>query len=319
MARILVTARSVAANSEGRAVLEAAGHEMVAHVGDAVWPAAEMARVIGGMAALIVGLDEVGEAVIAAGLPTLKIVARNGAGYNNVDVAAADRAGVHVTVAPGANTVSVAELVFGLMLSLARHIPEQDGKVRQGSWKRVLGSELFGKTLGVLGTGNIGGEVIKRASAFGMSVIASDVVQRRDLVDRFGVVYADTAEVLEQADILTLHLPATEKTKGMLNAAALAGMKRGALIINTARGDLVDEHDLCEALRSGRLGGYGADTFAQEPPPADHPLLALGNVVATPHCGGYTAEAVARCSVMAAEEVVRVLAGEPPLHAVHGK
>jgi D-3-phosphoglycerate dehydrogenase len=319
MAKVLVTARSAAASREGRQVLESAGHEVVIHVADKVWPAAEMARAVRGVEAVIVGLDEVGEEVLAAGAPALKIVARNGAGFNNVDIAAAERWGIHVTIAPGANSVSVAELVFGLMLSLARRIPQQNATVRQGSWKRVLGSELSGKTLGVLGTGHIGGEVIKRAHAFDMSIVASDVAPRRDLCDLYGVVYADIAGVMRQADVLTLHLPAVAETRGLINAATLATMKPGVMIINTARGELVDEGDLCAALKSGQIGGYGADAFLHEPMPADSPLLQLDNVVATAHCGAYTAESVARCSVMAAEEVVRVLAGQPPRHAVTGR
>jgi D-3-phosphoglycerate dehydrogenase len=152
-----------------------------------------------------------------------------------------------------------------------------------------------------------------------MTIVASDVVPREDLCRQFDVTYAEMREVIRQADFLTLHLPATSETRDLINAASLATMKAGAVIINTARGELVNEQDLCQALQSGRLAGYGTDTFTHEPPPADSPLLKLANVVATAHCGAYTAEAVARCSVMAAEEVVRVLAGHSPVYPVTGR
>nr|WP_246423113.1 phosphoglycerate dehydrogenase [Roseospira visakhapatnamensis] len=308
----MITARSVAANAEGRATLEAAGHEVVTHVGDGPWPEDEMRKVVAGMDAAIVGLDAVSDAVLSAGAPTLKVVARNGVGYNRVDVVAAARLGVAITLAPGANTVSVCELVFGLMLSLARQIPAQDMEVRKGVWKRALGCELYGKTLGVIGTGNIGREVIRRARAFGMSILAFDVVQHPELTDRPGVVYADRRKVLTEADFVTLHVPVTPDTREMVNAETLATMKPSAIIINTARGELVNEADLHHALTTGQIAGYGADTFSTEPPDVANPLLARPNVIVTPHAGAYTAESVSRCSVMAAEEVVRVLSGRPP-------
>ncbi len=316
MAKVLITARSVAASAEGKAVLESAGHEVIPHVGNGVWPENEMVKVIRGMDAVIAGLDEITARVIEAGAPDLKIIARNGAGYNNVDVAAADKLGVTVTLAPGANTISVCELVFGLMLSLTRNIRVQDAEVRQGGWKRIMGCELYGKVLGVLGTGHIGSEVIKRAHAFGMEIVAFDVVERQELCRQYGVKYIAKEEVFKQADFLTLHLPVTPDTRDVINARTLATMKNGAFIINTARGELVQEQDLYEALKTGKIAGYGTDTFVQEPPSVDNPLLTLSNVVATPHTGAYTKESVTRCSVMAAQEVVRVLSGQKPLYAV---
>jgi len=316
MAKVLVTARSVAASSESRAILESAGHEFITHVGDSPWSEVDMLRVVPGVDAVIAGLDEITAKVMAAGSPSLKIVARNGAGYNNVDVEAANRLGITVTLAPGANTISVCELVFGLMLSLARQIPDQDAKVHQGSWKRILGSELYGKVLGVLGTGNVGSEVIKRAHTFGMTIVAFDIVHRTELCQQFDLRYLTRDDVFRQADFLTLHMPVTVDTRNIINAGTLRMMKKTVFIINTARGGLVDEINLHNALKSGEIAGYGTDTFSQEPPAADNPLLTLPNVIATPHCGAYTKEAVSRCSVTAAQEVVRVLCGKVPLYAV---
>ena len=316
MAKVLITARSVAANKEGKAILEAAGHEIMTHIGDRVWTEDEMVRIIPGIDAMIVGLDEISGKVIEAGAPTLKIIARNGVGYNKVDIEAAEKFAIPVTVTPGSNTISVCELVFGLMLSLARVIPVQDAQVRLGGWKRNLGCELHGKVLGVLGTGNIGSEVIKRAHAFGMKIIAFDVWQKQELCQDYNSRYLSLEEVLKEADFLTLHLPVMPDTKNLINERTLGMMKKTAFIINTARGELIDEQDLYAALKAGKIAGYGADTLTQEPPGQNHPLFTLPNVVLTPHCGAYTGEAVTRCSVMAAQEVVRVLSGQEPMYAV---
>ena len=319
MAKVLITSRSVAQNKEGRAILEAAGHEIIVHVGDGIWNEAEMMRIIPGMDAVIAGLDEITSKVIEAGSPSLKIIARNGVGYNKVDVKAAEKFGIPVTLAPGSNTISVCELVFGLLMSSARNIPIQNAEVRQGGWKRNMGSELYGKILGVLGTGNIGSEVIKRAHAFGMEIIAFDVFQRPELCEKYNLKYLPLEEVLMQADFLTLHLPVLPETKNIINKKTLATMKNTAFIVNTARGELVNEQDLYTALKDGKLAGYSTDTLAEEPPQSNHPFFTLPNVVVTPHCGAYTREAVIRCSVTAAEEVVRVLSGKTPLYAVPPK
>jgi D-3-phosphoglycerate dehydrogenase len=316
LAKVLITTRSVAASAEGKAILAAAGHEIRLRIGEGAWPEKDMLENIQGVDAAIVGLDAITAAVVAAGAPSLKVIARNGAGYNNVDVRAAADRGVVVTLAPGANTISVCELVLGLMISLARRIPAQDATVHQGGWSRVMGCELFGKVLGVIGTGHIGVEVIKRAHAFGMKVLAFDIAPKDELVRQYGARYADSEEIFRSADFITLHVPSAAGTVGMINSHSLAAMKKTAFLINTARGELVDEAALYEALKAGAIAGYGADTLIQEPPAADHPLLSLQSVIITPHCGAYTAEAVMRCSVIAAQEVVRVLAGEAPLFAV---
>jgi phosphoglycerate dehydrogenase-like enzyme len=316
MAQVLITARSVAASAEGRAILEAAGHEVVIYLRNGNWSEEEMTRCIVGMDAAIVDVDAISAKVIEAGAPSLKIVARDGVGYNNVDVEAAQRYGVAVTLALGANAVSVCELVMGIMISLARGIPAQHFHVRQGGWERLLGHELYGKVLGVIGTGNIGREVIKRAHAFGMKIVAFDVVQDGELCKHYNVTYLDWESVCKEADFLTLHVPVTPMTKTMMNAHALRLMKSTAFLINTAHGELVDEAALSKALRQGEIAGYGADTMTQEPPAKKHPLLSLPNVIVTPHCGAYTKEMVTQCSVIAAQEVIRVLAGQKPLYAV---
>lgn len=315
MAKVLAAARSFAKSAEAKAVLAQAGFEIVLNPYDRPLKEHELLELINGMDAMVTGMDEVTAAVLAKGVPALKIVAKHGVGYNNIDIAAAKQHGVQVTITPGANTVSVAELALGLMLSLARKIPVMDRSVKAGSWDRLTGGELSGKTLGIVGLGNIGSEVVKRAHAFDMSIVAYDLFPRADLIEKYDVSYKPLAEVIAAADFLSLHAPATPETLGMINRTTLQTMKKNAFIINTARGDLIVEQDLYEALTTGVIAGAGLDTFAQEPP-VNSPLFSLDNVVLTPHAGATTCEAVTRMGVTAAEEVVRVLTGNQPLYSV---
>lgn len=315
MAVILTTPRSFTGCSKAQQLLTAAGHEVRVTRPDKPYTAKELCTMIQGVDALIAGLDEINRDVIRQGAPTLKVIARNGAGYNNIDLAAAREAGVVVTTTPGVNSISVCELAFALMIGLARKVHVMHATIRRGYWTRVPGSELWGKTLGVIGTGAIGSELIRRGRAFGMNILAYDLYPKEDLICDAGVRYVELEELYREADVLSLHLPASEQTKGMINEAAFAQMKRGAILINTARGDLIDENALFAALTSGQLGGAGLDAFTQEPF-TDHRFFGLPNVLFTPHSGSYTAEAVERTLVAAAEEVLRVLSDQPPLHAI---
>ncbi|HMM19096.1 MAG TPA: phosphoglycerate dehydrogenase [Selenomonadales bacterium] len=316
MYKVLITARSVAHCQECIDLLRQNGCEVIDGSGDAPRNEREMVALIKGMDAVIAGVDEISASVIAAGKPTLKVISRNGVGYNKVDIQAAHANDVTVTLSVGTNNISVCELVFGLLLAVSRSIVRQNEAVRAGGWQRVQGIELFGKTLGVVGTGHIGAEVIKRASAFGMKILTFDLYPRVELTELYGAQYVSLDELYRDADFITLHVPATQDTTGMINKKVLETMKDSAILINTARGDLVDEEALAVALKTGKIAGYGADTMLEEPPPQDHPFLQLPNVVITPHCGGYTREAVVRCSVTAGEEVLRVLQGHAPLFPV---
>jgi D-3-phosphoglycerate dehydrogenase len=315
MGKVLAAARSFVKSAEAKAVLEKAGLELVLNPYDRPLKEQELLNLIVGVDAMVTGMDEVTDAVIQAGLPKLKIIAKHGVGYNNVDIIAAKQHNVQVTITPGANTVSVAELAFGLMLSLARQIPVMDRSVKLGSWERLVGWELAAKTLGIIGLGSIGVEVAKRASAFGMKIIAYDLFPRDAWTEKYGVIYKSLSEVIAEADFLSLHAPATPETVGMINKKALGTMKKSAVIVNTARGDLIIEDDLYEALTTGVVAGAGLDTFTQEPP-LNSRLFTLDNVVLTPHAGAATREAVTRMGVTAAEEIVRVLTGQQPLYSV---
>lgn len=316
MANILITTRSVASCATAVSMLQQAGHSIRVQIGVGDMPEEVMAGLVAGVDALIVGVDRVTRRVVEAGAPTLKIIARNGVGYNNVDLDAAAEHGVAVTVAPGASAVSVAELALGLMLTLSRSIACQNQCIQSGGWERPMGTELYGRTLGILGVGTIGSEVARRARALGMSVLACDILPNHTFAAQVGFPYVPLEELLQGSDILTLHVPATPETRGIIGRAALARMRPGALLINTARGELVDEHAVRGAILSGVLGGYAADTLLREPPLPGDPLLGLDRVVLTPHCGAYTRQAVERCGIMVAEEVLRVLCGEAPHHPV---
>ncbi|MFJ5560771.1 phosphoglycerate dehydrogenase [Streptomyces sp. NPDC093250] len=268
----------------------------------------ELAELVAGCSAAILGLDEVGPQVLET--DTLRVVVRFGTGVDNVDLEAARRHGVLVANTPGTNSVSVAELAVALMFAVARRVPALDRAVREGSWRRVAGVELAGRRLGVVGLGAVGREVARRAEALGMEVVAFDPVASAGPVR-----LVSFGELLATADVVSVHCPLTEATSGLFDERALRAMKPGGIVINTARGGIIDENALAAALRDGHLAGAGLDCFAKEPL-LDSELAALDNVVLTPHCGATTREAVERAGTTAVQEVLRALAGEPLQHRV---
>ena len=317
MAKIVATPRSFSRCQAARELLELAGHEVIIENRGRPLTAPELIEVLKSkdVSALIAGVDEINDEVIAQGAPALKIIARNGVGYNQVDVEAAKRHGVRVTIAPGANSLAVGEMAVALMLELARRVGAMDSLVRQGKWARLSGCELSGKTLGLIGAGHIGAIVASRAKAFGMRVLIFDVTPNPDLVEWYGVEYVDFDTVVQEADYLSLHLPLMESTKGIISRSVLESMKKGACLINTARGELVDEDALYDVLRDCHLRGAALDVFAQEPF-GDKRFMNLDNVIMTPHAGAYTDEATERTLLMVAEDVLHVLRGEEPEHMV---
>ena len=259
---------------------------------------------------LLLGTDRV-DARALERAPNLKAISRFGVGLDNLDLEALRARGVRVTYTPGSSAASVAELTLGLILSLARWIPWHVTQVRQGGWSRRIGLELQGKVLGILGMGTIGREVALRARALGMRVVYHDPrpLPPEEEV-RLGVQGVSWAELLASADFLSLHAPLTPETRGLLGRDALAQMKRGAFLVNSARGELVDEQALYEALVAGHLAGAATDVFSKEPPDAS-PLLSLENFILTPHIGAYTREAVIRTGVMAVENLIAALMDRP--------
>ena len=259
----------------------------------------EMVELVRGCEGLIVGLDPVTAPVLEAG--PLRVVVKYGSGLDNIDLEAARTLGVEVRSTPGANARSVAELTIALLLALARHVVVHDGLVRRGSWSRRTGIELQGRRLGIVGYGAIGREVARIARCLGMDVAAHD-----PLLSDADVELLPLDDLLGSCDAVSLHVPLDERTRGMLGRAELGRMRPGALLVNTARGGLVDEDALAGALRAGRLGGAALDAFAREPP-GESPLLALDNVVLSPHAGAATVEGARRASLQALELILDAL------------
>ncbi|HEY8498184.1 MAG TPA: phosphoglycerate dehydrogenase [Limnochordales bacterium] len=280
-------------------------------------PADVLQRWVRDVVAAIVGLDSVDRRVVEAA-PLLRVIARYGSGYDRVDVAACTQRGIPVTVTPDANTVAVAEYTLALLLSLARHVPEHHRMVLEGRWTPRRGVELAGRRLGVVGLGRIGQAVARRASALGMDISYYDVVrQGPDVESALGVRWMELDALLAWADVITLHAPHTPGAPPLIGRRELARMRPGALLVNTARGELVDEVALAEALESGHLGGAAVDVFAQEPPPASHPLLHAPRVILSPHAAAQTEEAQRRMADAAVEAVLDVLGGRRPRHVVN--
>ncbi len=268
---------------------------------------------LGNIDALIVrSATRVGRERLQAGTPRLKVIGRAGVGVDNIDIESARELGVRVVNAPHATSTAVAEHTFALMLSLCRHIPEATRRMRAGEWpkKELIGSELSGKTLGIIGLGRIGTEVAQRATAFGMRVLSYDPYLDQEQQARCGAQGCALDALLEQSDFITLHLPLTEETAGLLDRSAIKQLKPSARIISTARGGLIDEDALLDSLRSGQLAGAALDVFANEPP-GDNGLIDHPAVITTPHIAGQTVEAQRRVAVDIAEEVLAALGGKP--------
>ena len=250
----------------------------------------------------------------------LKVVGRAGVGVDNIDVDEATARKIVVVNAPTASTVSVAELAIGHMISLLRHLPEADRSVKAGKWEKskLEGRELFGKTLGLLGSGRIGAEVAKRAQAFGMPVIAYDPYLPKAAASAVGIRLVDKDALFRDADVLSIHAALTPETRGLVSASELAMMRPNAILVNCARGEIVDERALAEALRARKISGAAIDVLATEPP-SGSPLLEAPNVVFTPHLGASTAEGQSRAGAIVADQVMKVLAGKRPDFVVNPK
>jgi len=251
--------------------------------------------------------------------PKLRVIGRAGVGVDNVDLDAATEAGVLVMNTPGGNAVSVAEHTLALMLAMARHIPRADQSTRAGKWekKKFMGHELRGKTLGIVGLGSVGREVVKRARAFEMRILAHDPYVTSKLAQDAGVELVDLHRLYAESDYISLHMAATPETQGMLAREAFGQMKDGVRIVNCARGELIDEAALQDALASGKVGGAALDVFSTEPPPAGYPLWNAEGMVATPHIGGSTEEAQEIVGVRIAEQVVEYLKSGVAINAVN--
>ena len=278
----------------------------------------QLLAIIGDYEALIVrSQTKVNQKVIDAA-KKLRVVGRAGVGVDNVDVDAATRRGIIVMNTPGGNTISTAEHTFSMMTAMARKIPQAHGSMKAGKWDRKSfeGVELYNKTLGIVGLGRIGSEVARRAIAFGMRVLVYDPYLSLSRAKALQVEVVELDEIYAQADFITVHVPMTEQTRGMINKTTMAKMKKGVRLINCARGGIINETDLVEALKSGQVAGAALDVYETEPP-KDSPLLALDNVVMTPHLGASTQEAQESVGTEVAEQVAEVLSGGTIRNAVN--
>ena len=264
----------------------------------------------GGFDGLLNGDDLITAKVIDAALPRLKVIAKYGIGLDSIDVKYATSKKLPVLFTPGVNHTTVAEHTFGLMIALAKHFWPHLKSTKSGGWKRITGTELFGKTIAVLGVGRIGKEVIKRAHAFDMKTVGYDRHPDLAFAATMGVKFAHSIEeAVKHADVISLHMNLSDDNRGFINKAFISGLKKGAVIINTARGGLVNEADVAEACKSGALGGYGTDVLDQEPQVAPHPFMEVDNIIVTPHVGSRTFESVERQALRAVTNIVEYLKG----------
>lgn len=278
----------------------------------------QLKEILPGYEALVVRSQTKVTADVLARGERLRVVGRAGTGVDNIDVDAATRAGILVVNAPGANSVAAAELAIGLLLSLARNIPQAYGSLAAGRWERTkyMGWEVRGKTLGLLGLGRIGAEVARRARALEMQVLAYDPIISQERAQQLGVQAVTLETLLRDSDAVSIHTPLIDATRNIVNAERLAMMKRGAVLLNCARGGIVDEQALYEALESGHIAAAALDVWAQEPP-ANNPLVGHPRVIGLPHLGASTLEAQALASTDVAESVVDALEGRTPRYVVN--
>jgi D-3-phosphoglycerate dehydrogenase len=284
------------------AKIEAAGHEVVTRNYDTDGPIEEQIK--GFDCVVVRSATKITKEVIEAS-DVLKLVVRAGVGLDNVDKAAAEAKGIVVQNTPEAPTVSVAEMVFSLMFSLARNVTRADSSMKAERWekKKLTGTELWNKTLGIVGFGRIGQEVTKRAKAFEMDVLAYDVIDIDEACKEFGATRSDLNTIIEQADYISLHVPLLPQTKGMMGENEFKTMKKTAFIINTARGGVVDEKALLDALNNGEIAGAALDVFESEPP-VDWQLVKHPKLVATPHLASSTGEAQVRVGDLTVQKVI---------------
>lgn len=315
--RILITPRSFGKTSNAPfEILERYGYEIIKNSSGKQYTEEELLNIVEDIDGMIVGLDTISAKVLHRA-KNLKVITKYGVGLDNIDLETAKKLGIKVTYTPGANNESVADHAFALMLSLSRNIIKLDKIVRDKGWEKIIGCEIYGKTIGIVGTGAIGRGVAKRAKGFDMEVLAYDIYPDHDFAAKNGIKYVDKRTLLEKSDFITLHVPLTDEMYHFIDEEELNLMKNTAYIINTARGGIVNEEALYRALKDGRIAGAALDVFEIEPP-VSNKLLELDNVILSPHCGASTIDATNRMGMMAVEGLISVLEGIEPKYLVQG-
>ncbi|MEF3308628.1 phosphoglycerate dehydrogenase [Paenibacillus sp. GYB004] len=310
--KVLVTATNYSRLcAEAKRLLEEGGCEVIENKVGRPHTFEELAPLVTDIDGVVAGVDTWDEAVFQLA-PKLKAIARFGVGVDNIDLAKAREYGVRVTNVPGGNANAVAELTVGMLLALIRSIPALHQSARRGYWDRHVGGELAGKTVALLGFGNIAQMVAKKLSGFDVEIIAYDKYPNAAKAAELGVELVSAGEALARGDIVSMHLPSLPETRHMMNDGRFAAMKRGAYFINTARGALVDEAALYRALKSGTIAGAAIDVYETEPVSADNPLFQLDNIITTPHTAAETEETYRRVGLVTAQALLDVFAGKQP-------
>ena len=317
MTKILLTTTSFQDTpGEHHKLLKETGWEVVTARGPL--NEADTLALVGDIDGYICGDDMITRKVLEKARPKLKVLSKYGIGVDKIDVKSCTEFGIPLLFTPGVNHTTVAEHTFLLLLALEKNFLFHTDSTRSGGWKRKTGHELLEKTIGIIGLGRIGKEVVIRARAFGMKVIAFDVYWDEKFAAANQVKRAASLdEIYAAADYISLHTNLTPETRDMISAKSIAKMTKGAIILNCARGEVVHTSDVVDALKSGQLGGYGTDVLDEEPPKADHPLLKLPNVVCTPHIASRTHESVQRQAVAAVTNLIRAMHGEKPLAQIN--
>lgn len=309
--KVLITPRSFGKTSNVPfEMLEKYGYETIKNDTGKNYTEDELLRVIEDVDGLIAGLDPITRKVLEKG-KNLKVVSKYGVGLDNIDLQAARELGIKVTYTPGANNESVADFAFALMLAISRRVNELDEIVRSNKWEKRIGTEVYGKTIGIIGTGAIGKGFAKRASGFNMEILAYDLYPDEEFAGKIGMKYVDKKTLLERSDFITLHVPLTKEMHHFIDSEELSIMKDSAILINTSRGGIVNEDALYNALKNKKIAGAALDVFETEPP-TNNKLLELNNIILSPHCGASTVDATNRMGVMAAEGLISVLEGMEP-------
>jgi D-3-phosphoglycerate dehydrogenase / 2-oxoglutarate reductase len=315
-ARLLVSPTSYGKNDPRlKTELEAVVSEVVYNPAGKPLTSAQVANLLPNIDGYIAGLDEIDRCALQ-NANQLKVIARYGVGVDNVDLDAAKQLGITVTNTPGANSVSVAELALGLMLALARQIPAADAAVHHGKWPRLTGISLEGKTVGIVGLGAIGKQLARRLTGFDCRILAYDPCPDEPFAQNHRLEFCTLPELLFRSDFVSLHMPLLPDTRGMVNSIFLEQMKQGSFLVNTSRGEVIEEEALLQALHSGHIRGAALDAFAVEPPDPHGPLLAHPNVIGTPHLGAQTDGATSNMGWMAMNDCLAVLKGQEPRYPV---
>lgn len=310
--KVLVTATNYSKYCQaGKKILENAGCEIIENPHGRPYTFDELKEIVEDIDGVVVGVDDWNEDVFKLA-PKLKGMARFGVGVDNIDLNAAKEHGIIVCNSPGINSSAVAEQAVALLLSLIRNIPEMNSAVRKGEWPRPMFHELKSRTIGFLGFGAIARNVAQRLAGFGPEMIAYDKYPNQEAADKLGVRLVSQEEVLKESDIISIHLPATDETKHLINKETIQQMKDGVYIVNTARGSIVNETDMAEALESGKVAGFGTDVFEHEPIDLSGPLFKYDNYIATPHVSAETFENCETTSVVTARALLAVFEGREP-------